>query len=69
METSFGSVGRGRAFHGAHTGRVERIGHRCPVPQNTRQRQYTDPGRPWQPIPSERQTAGGKTVRRHRRHW
>lgn len=66
MEASFGFVGRRRAFHGTHSGRVERIGYRRPMSQNTCQRRFIDQSRPWQPILSKRQTPSGQIVRRHR---
>jgi len=40
METSFGFVRRRGAFYGAHSGRVERIGYRRPMSQDTCQRRY-----------------------------
>jgi len=68
METSFGPVGRGGAFYGAHSGRVERIGYRRPVSQDTRQRRHINQSRSWQSIPGEGQTSGGQAVRRNRGH-
>jgi len=68
METSFGFAGRRRAFYGAHSGRVERIGYRRPMSQDTCQRRYINQSRSRQSIPSERQTSGGQTVRRNRGH-
>lgn len=68
METSSGHDGRRRAFHGAHPGRVERIGHRRPLSQDTRKRWFINQSRPWQPILGKRQTTGGQIVRRHRKH-
>jgi len=68
MEASFGFVRRRGAFYGAHSRCVERIGYRRPMSQNTCQRRYINQSRPWQFIPSERQTSGGQTVRRNCRH-
>lgn len=68
METSSGYAGRRRAFHGAHPRRVERIGYRRPLSQDTRQRRSINQSRPWQPILSKRQTSGGQVVRCHSKH-
>jgi len=68
METSFGFVRRRGAFYGAHSGRVERIGYRRPMSQDTCQRRYINQSRSWQSIPGERQTSGGQAVRRNCRH-
>lgn len=62
METSFGFVRRRGAVYGAHPRRVQRIGYRCPVSQDTCQRRHIDQSRPWQSIPCERQISGGQTI-------